>query len=301
MSPLGALSDALVELVARTTPGVVGVEHGKGQGSGIVLAQDGLVLTNAHVVAGASGLRITMANGVSADARVVGADPATDIALVKADASDLTRLAMADSRAARVGQLVVAIGNPLRFERSVSLGVVSAVERSLPAGRRSRHLEGLLQTDAAINPGNSGGPLLDAEGHVLGVNTAIVPFAQGIGFAVPAHTATWVAAVLLQKGEVRRPRIGIHARTVDVEPTIAAAAGLARARGVRVFQVQADSPAQRAGLRDGDVLLEVDGDVVRSIDDLQRALVYAGTLPVRVGVLRGRGRHEVEVRADAAA
>ncbi len=300
MSPLGALSDALVDLVARTSPGVVGVEHERGHGTGIVLAPDGFVLTNAHVVAGVKNLRVTLPDGRAVDARVVGADAATDIALVKADATGLPRLQFADSRAARVGQLVVAIGNPYRFERSVSLGVVSAVERSLPGARRGRKLEGLIQTDAAINPGNSGGPLLDATGAVLGVNTAIVPFAQGLGFAVPAHTATWVATVLMQKGEVKRPRIGIQAASVELEPGAVLALGAGRVRGVRVYQVVKASPAAVAGLCDGDVVVDVDGEAVRSIDDLQRALVYAGSQPVRLGVVRGTARHELEVRASAA-
>ena len=298
MSPLGALSEALVDLVARTSPGVVGVEHERGHGTGIVLAPDGFVLTNAHVVAGVKQLRVTLPDGRAVDAKVVGADAATDIALVKAEATGLPRLQFADSRSARVGQVVVAIGNPYRFERSVSLGVVSAIDRSLPGARRGRKLEGLIQTDAAINPGNSGGPLLDASGAVLGINTAIVPFAQGLGFAVPAHTATWVATVLMQKGEVKRPRIGIQAASVELEPGPTPGAG--RVRGVRVYQVVKASPAAAAGLCDGDVVVDVDGEAVRSIDDLQRALVYAGSQPVRMGVLRGTARHELEVRAAAA-
>jgi S1-C subfamily serine protease len=201
MSLLRQLSDELEALVARTAPAVVGVAHRGGQGTGLVLAPDGWLLTNCHVVRGQGEIRVGLASGDDLRGDIAGVDERTDLALVRIGASGLPSLSLADRRRLHVGQLVVAIGNPLHFDRSVSLGVVSAVDRSLPAP--GGHLfEGLVQTDAAINPGNSGGPLLDADGHVVGINTAIIPFAQGIGFAVPAHTVQWVAAVLMRKGEV---------------------------------------------------------------------------------------------------
>jgi serine protease Do len=202
VSLLEKLSGELEALVARATPGVVGVEQGEGQGSGVVLAPDGYLLTNRHVIRGGRP-RVRFATGETSRAEVVGHDAPTDLAVLRVEDRDLPVLPLAEGPL-QVGQLVVAIGNPLRFERSVSLGVISALDRSLPAGRGVL-LEGLIQTDAAINPGNSGGPLVDAAGRVVGINTAIIPWAQGIGFAIPARTASWVAAHLIQHGEIRRP------------------------------------------------------------------------------------------------
>ncbi|MFZ5481382.1 MAG: S1C family serine protease, partial [Myxococcota bacterium] len=230
MTLLSLLSRDLEALVARVSPAVVGVAHGRGRGSGFVLAPDGFVVTNAHVVQGAKEVRVELA-GEDLAAKVVGVDATTDVAVLKADATDLVALPLADRAHVRVGQIVVAIGNPLRFDRSVSLGVVSATDRALPA-RRGRPLEGLIQTDAAINPGNSGGPLVDAEGEVVGISTAIVPWAQGLGFAVPAHTAGWVASVLMRHGEVRRPVLGVHARSVDLD-----ARKTGRSRALHIVEV----------------------------------------------------------------
>lgn len=305
MNGLRLLSDALVELVATASPAVVGVEHERGQGSGTVLSSDGLVLTNAHVVRGARELRVRTAEDRVAPARLVGADGPTDLAVLQAELGPTPHLRLADDRRLRVGQVVVAIGNPLRFDRSVSLGVVSALDRALPAGRRGDRLDGLIQTDAAINPGNSGGPLVDADGAVVGVCTAIVPWAQGIGFAVPATTAGWVAARLIAEGSVTRPRLGVRARSESVsglpvdDPLVDGEPGAVRA--LRVHAVDQDTPAARAGLRSGDVVLAVDGARVRSIDDLQRRLVHAAGRAVPVAVLRGQERHLLWVTAPARA
>jgi serine protease Do len=309
-SLLSQLSRELEELVARTAPGVVGVEHRRGQGSGLVLTGDGYVLTNAHVVAGSGpgrgmaaggSLRVRLPGGEAVPAERVGSDPRTDLAVLRLDAATpacarLRSLPLATGRLA-VGQLVVAIGNPLRFERSVSLGVVSAVDRSLPS--RDGLFEGLIQTDAAINPGNSGGPLLDADGVVVGINTAMIPYAQGIGFAIPAGTASWVAAVLMRGGEVRRPRLGIAARGEELEPRAALTAGQPRA--VRILEVGDGSPAQRAGLREGDCLLRADANTLGSVDDLQRVMVLAAGPEVQLDVLSGERRREVRVRPARAA
>jgi len=210
-----------------------------------------------------------MHDGDEHRAHVVGADERTDLAVLKMDVNHLTTLPLADGREVNVGQLVVAIGNPFRFERSVSLGVVSALERTLPS--RQGALEGLIQTDAAINPGNSGGPLLNADGEVVGINTAVIPWAQGIGFAIPAYTASWVAAVLIKSGEVRRPFLGIAARGEELGPKLASATGCRRA--VRVLDVNPTEPADRAGMREGDLLISANGSPVASVDDLQRVMV----------------------------
>jgi serine protease Do len=283
MTALQGLSRDLADLVARASPAAVGVEVGRGQGSGVVLAQDGLVLTNAHVARGRGPLRVRVSGSRVARADLVGADERTDLAVLRTDARDLPALPLADRRLA-VGELVVAIGNPLGFERSVTVGVVSALYRNLPTPQGGM-LEGLVQTDASINPGNSGGPLVDAEGAIVGVNTAIIPWARGIGFAVPAHTASWVASVLIRHGEVRRPFLGIAGRGEDLEPALASEAGLARA--VRVLEVVEGSPAAAAGLARDDLLLRANASPVQTLDDLQRVMVLAQPADITLDVLRG--------------
>jgi S1-C subfamily serine protease len=290
MSLLTQFSRELEELVARATPAVVGVEHRRGQGTGLLLAKDGYLLTNAHVVHGFDELRIRLSSGSRVKGELVGADERTDLAVLRIDADGLVSLPLADAQQLRVGQLVVAIGNPFRFERSVSLGVISALDRSLP-GPRGGLFEGLIQTDAAINPGNSGGPLLDAEGNVLGINTAIIPWAQGIGFAIPSPTASWVAAVLIRTGEVRRPFLGIAARSEELTAAVGQSAGQARA--VRILGVGANSPAQSAGLKKGDLLLSVNGKPTTSVDDLQRVMVLAGPGEVQLEIFRGERRQQL--------
>jgi S1-C subfamily serine protease len=296
-NPLRAMSDALEELVARSTPAVAGVSHRRGQGTAIVLAPDGWLLTNAHVVREAPALRIDFARGADIEGRVVGTDARTDLALVRVGAGNLRSLPLAERHATRVGQLVIAIGNPLHFDHSVSLGVVSALDRSLPTPGGSV-LEGLVQTDAAINPGNSGGPLLDADGAVVGINTAVVPYAQGIGFAVPAHTVHWVASVLLRKGVVERPFLGVAARGIDLGAERSQAWG--QPRGVQVLHVEPQSPAAAAGLRDGDVMLAANGAPIGSVDDLQRVLVLAELPEVELQLLRKSERHAVVARPGPA-
>ena len=298
MTLLSELSQELEALVAKTAPAVVNVEHRRGQGSGLVLAQDGYILTNSHVIQGSGGIGIGLSDGKQLPAQVVGRDRPTDLALLRVDASGLTSLPLAESRRVKVGQLVVAIGNPLRFERSVSLGVVSALDRSLP-GPGGHQFEGLIQTDAAINPGNSGGPLVDATGTVVGINTAIIPFAQGIGFAVPAYTATWVAAVLITRGEIRRPVLGIAASGVDLPLELAQEFGQPRA--VRVFQVGKGTPAEQAGIKEGELLLSANGAPLSSIDDLQRVMVFSENGTVRLETAADTRRREVEVRPRAMA
>jgi serine protease Do len=297
VTSLEALSADVAELVARAAPAVVGVEHRRGQGSGLVLAQDGYVVTNAHVARGGGPLRVRLSGARVVPAERVGTDARTDLAVLRVEARDLAVLALSERRLS-VGELVVAIGNPLGFERSVSLGVVSALHRNLPTPEGGT-LEGLVQTDVSINPGNSGGPLLDARGAVVGITTAMLPWARGIGFAVPARTASWIASVLIRDGEVRRPFLGIAARGEDLEPAVAVEAG--HPRGVRVLEVVESSPAQAAGLTGNDLLLAAGGSPVETLDDLQRVLVLAPDGEIAVEVLRGGQRRGVAIRPRRAA
>ena len=292
MKLLKQLSHELEDLVASAAPAVVGVEHRRGQGTGLILARDGYILTNAHVVHGFDQLRIRLSTGATVKGELVGADDRTDLAVLRVDAEGLVSLPLAEPQQLKVGQLVVAIGNPFRFERSVSLGVISALDRSLP-GPRGGLFEGLIQTDATINPGNSGGPLLDSDGNVLGINTAIIPWAQGIGFAIPSPTASWVAAVLIQSGEVRRPFLGIAAKGEELLPMVSRSAGQVRA--VRILGIGEGSPAQAAGLRKGDLLLSANGKSIASVDDLQRVIVLAGPGDVQLEIYRGDERQKLSV------
>jgi serine protease Do len=290
MSLLRRLSDELADLVTRAAPAVVGLWHRRGQGSGVLVSPDGYIVTNSHVARAPGALRVRFVGGGEAEATLVGADDRTDLAVVRVACPTAPTLMLPDQTKARIGELVVAIGNPLGLERSVSLGVVSALHRDLPT--RDGVLEGLIQTDASVNPGNSGGPLLDADGAVVGITTAMLPWARGIAFAIPSRTASWVAAVLIRHGEVRRPRIGIVARSEELPPA---------GRAVRVIKVEAGTPADDAGLRGEDLLLSADGAALGGLDDLQRALVLAETPEIRLEVLRGQERRELSVRPARAA
>jgi len=301
-SHLSRLSDDLRAVVARVSPSIVSLRHRRGAGSGFVLTPDGLVLTNHHVIQGAGGGRGGAGGGLGVGlagraaewpAAVVGRDAATDLAVLRIPASGLPALPLVGRDAVSIGQIVLAIGNPLRFERSVSLGVVSAMDRSLPASGGALH-EGLIQTDAAINPGNSGGPLVDAEGAVVGINTAMIPYAQGLGFAVPARTATWVAAVLIRDGAVQRPHFGIAARGIDLPAETAAALGQGRA--VLVSGVGPGTPAAAAGLRADDLILSAAGAPVAWIDDLQRICVLGRLREVELSVWRRERRLALAVK-----
>jgi len=296
MSRLSEFSDELEALVAAAAPSVVAVEHGRGQGSGIIVSSDGYVVTNAHVVHGrASALSVRIAGDDVLAAEVVGEDRASDLAVLRVNAWNLPSLVLDETRRLRVGQLVLAIGNPLRFERSVSLGVVSAIERSLPGPGR-RPFEGLVQTDAAINPGNSGGPLLDARGSVVGINTAVIPYASGLGFAIPAHTAAWVTAVLIRDGRIDRPLLGIAAQGIDLAPKVALELGQQRA--VRVHAVAADSPASAARLKPADLLLGANDTPLHSVDDLQRVLVLSRGADVALRLVRDGQPLALSVRPE---
>ena len=301
MSSLGLLSQLsheLEELVAKTAPSVVAVEQGRGQGTGVVIAGDGYVLTNSHVVRGdARATRVRLPTGEELSAELVGDDPESDLAVLHVSGPRLLPLELHESRRLKVGQLVVAIGNPLRFEGTVTLGVVSALERALP-GPRGVLFEGLVQTDAAINPGNSGGPLLDASGAVVGINTAVIPQARGLGFAIAAHSASWIAAVLMRRGRVERPLLGVAARGVDL--TAADVARTGQARAVRIHAVSQGSAAERSGLVAGDLLLRANAAALFGVDDLKRALVLGEGQSVVLDVQGKRVRRTFSVDPDPA-
>ncbi len=276
-APLDAYSRAVSTVVDRVGPAVVRVEtiadgqRRGGVGSGVVIANDGLVLTNSHVVAGAKRVRLAFAEGGDAEARVLGDDPDTDLALLRAEVPAGTPAAkLGDSKTLRRGHLVVAIGNPLGFESTVTAGVVSALGRSL-RGRGGRLIDDVIQTDAALNPGNSGGPLVSANGEVVGINTAMINGAQGICFAVASNTAVFVVSEFIAHGRVRRAYIGIAGQTVPLSRRVALAAQ-AGPRAVRIGEMVAGGPAAVAGLQVGDVLLSLDGAPVTGTDDLIRLL-----------------------------
>jgi len=293
MTTLQGLSEDLAALVAAASPSVVGIEQRRGQGSGLVLAPDGYVLTNAHVARAEGPLQVRLSGTATAKAERIGVDERTDLAVLRIEAQGLRALPLADSRKLRVGEVVVAIGNPLGFERSVTMGVVSALYRTLPTPEGGL-FDGLIQTDAAVNPGNSGGPLLDAFGSVVGVTTAMLPWAHGMAFAVPSHTASWVAAVLIRHGEVRRPYLGIAARGEDLDPALATE--LARTRSVRVLRVEPGSPAEQGGVREGDLIVSGNQGAIVTLDDLQRVMVLSEAPLLTLEVLRGGKRAELSLK-----
>ena len=261
----------MISVVERVAASVTHVQRGRAAGSGIVIAPDGYVLTNAHVVDDARAVDLVMSDGATYRASVIGIDPATDLAVVRALGPALPALELAIADTLRVGQLVVAIGDPLGLQSTVTHGVVSALGRSLRA-KDGRIIENVIQTDAALNPGNSGGPLVDTHGRVVGVNTAIIAGAQGIAFAIPAATARMVASALIREGRVRRALLGISGAATPIGQGLARALGLATSSGVRVLEVPPSGPAARAGVRKGDILVAFGGATIASLTDLQRAL-----------------------------
>jgi len=248
-----------------------GSESG-GTGSGFVIAPDGFILTNSHVVHGAARLEVTLADGRQYGATLVGEDPETDLAVIRINASQLVHAHLGDSKAIRVGQIAVAIGSPFGFHQTVTAGVVSALGRSMRAGS-GRLIDNVIQTDAALNPGNSGGPLVNSHGEIIGVNTAIILPAQGICFAIASSTAEFVAAWLIKEGRIRRSWIGVAGQTVPIHRRVVRFHRLAADQGVLVAGIEPGSPAGRAGLREGDVIVAFEGEPVSGIDELHRHLV----------------------------
>jgi S1-C subfamily serine protease len=242
-----------------------------GLGSGVIIAPDGLVLTNSHVVQGAREARIALSDGRAIPARVLGDDPDTDLALLRASDGTVPFARLGDSKVLRRGQIAIAIGNPLGFESTVTAGVVSALGRSLRAST-GRLIDDVIQTDAALNPGNSGGPLVSSRGEVIGINTAVILGAQGICFAVASNTASFVLGELIRHGRVRRASIGISAQTVPIPRRFALAAGIANRSAATITGVEPGSPAAAAGLQSGDSIVALDGESVGGVDDLVRLL-----------------------------
>ncbi len=306
---MDAYSRAVISVVDRAGPAVVSIElsgargQHAGAGSGFAVTPDGYVMTNSHVVSSAKKIKVNTAAGETVEARVVGDDPATDLALVHIDAAALAPgayLSIDGAITPRVGQLAVAIGNPLGFESTVSTGVVSALGRSL-RGKGNRLIDGVVQHTAPLNPGNSGGPLLDGTGRVLGVNTAIIARSQGIGFAIAVETAGWVLGELLQHGRVRRAWLGVGAIRRPLDRRLAYHHGLGRA-AVEIQSIDANSPAARAGLRDGDLIVRFGDKPIEGVDELHRALrSWSAGTPTQIVVIRRGLRTTIEITPSIAA
>ncbi|MCG7508719.1 S1C family serine protease [Mesorhizobium retamae] len=271
---LDAYSTTVADAVDRIGPAVCRIERIRGRGghgSGFVISPDGLVVTNFHVVGDAKAVRIAMPDGTADEGRVLGTDPDTDIALVRAGGSFANVAPLGDSKQLRRGQIAIAIGNPLGFEWTVTTGVVSALGRSMRA-TTGRLIDDVIQTDAALNPGNSGGPLVSSAGEVIGVNTAMIPGAQGIAFAVASNTANFVISEIIRFGRVRRAFIGISADTTNLPRRAALLSQVTSSTAVRLRSVEPGGPAARAGLREGDIIAAMDGRPVTGVDDLVRML-----------------------------
>ncbi|MGB3209508.1 MAG: trypsin-like peptidase domain-containing protein [Desulforhopalus sp.] len=296
---LDSYSRAVITVVDTVGPAVVMVSRKKadgnsseqeGAGSGVIIAPDGYILTNNHVVQGADALSVTLQDGTTHEAVLVGTDPATDLAVIRAGGSDLPYAQLGDSSKLKVGQLVIAIGNPFGFNSTVSTGVVSALGRGLRS-REGRLIENIIQHTAPLNPGNSGGPLVDSRGRVVGINTAIIAIAQGIGFSVPAVTATWVISEILVHGRVRRSFLGLAAQQRQLFRRLARWHNLENDYGIEVIGINADGPSARAGVRKGDIIVSLAGIKTETVDDLHRTLSdRALREPVDLVILRGQER-----------
>jgi len=291
-SLLDAYSNAVVGAAEKLSPSVVKIDvaqaeksrsgesrERQGGGSGFVFTPDGLILTNSHVVHAATRIQASFPDGRRFPAHTIGDDPATDLAVVRVDlpnndAPGLVAAPLGDSQKLRVGQLAIAIGNPYGFQYTVTAGVVSALGRSLRS-YSGRMIDDVIQTDASLNPGNSGGPLVTSDGQVIGVNTATIAGAQGLCFAIGINTAKFVAGRLLQDGRIRRSYIGVEAQTVPLHRRLVRFYNLPQETGVVVSSVTGGSPAQKAGLREGDVIVALEGKPVAGVDDLHRLLTDA--------------------------
>jgi S1-C subfamily serine protease len=282
---MDAYSRAVTSVVDRIGPAVVHIRVKKqmrtrsrtvpdemqGSGSGVIITPDGYIVTNSHVVEEAGAIEVSLADGSTYPAELVGQDPATDLAVLRVSASGLPIARLGDSDKLKAGQMAIAIGNPLGFQSTVTAGVISALGRSLRS-RSGRLIENIIQTDAALNPGNSGGPLVDSRGLVIGINTAIIQFAQGICFAIPVNTVRWVVSLLIREGKVVRGFLGISGQTVPLPVRVTRYFHLPHNTGVQVLSVTPNSPAYIAGLKEGDIITALDEKPIASIDDIHRFL-----------------------------
>ncbi len=305
---LDAYSQTITGATAKVGQAVVNIrvgraaaaeQHARGQesgGSGFMVAPDGYIVTNSHVVHGAKSIEVTLADARVFPALLTGDDPESDLAVIRIHAAGLAFARFGDSRKLRAGQIAIAIGSPFGFQQTVTAGVVSALGRSMRA-QSGRLIDNIIQTDAALNPGNSGGPLVNAHGEVIGVNTAIILPAQGICFAIASNTAEMVAAWLIKDGRVRRSWIGVMGQTAAIHARIARFHRLKTDQGILVLGVEPGSPAAVAGLREGDLLIAFKGEALASIDDLQRRLVGSEIgMESAISILRGTERVELRVR-----
>ncbi|WP_437228403.1 S1C family serine protease [Planctomicrobium sp. SH661] len=299
---LDAYSQAVVNVVDAVSPAVISVTHRPGDpptgsGSGFLITPDGYAITNSHVVDGRHRLLAETNEGDRVDVDVIGDDPATDIALLRLASRDLPYAELGNSETLRVGQLVIAMGSPLGLQSTVSTGVVSALGRSM-RGQDGRLIDNVVQHAAPINPGNSGGPLLDSRGRVVGVNTAIIAFAQGLGFAVPSKTAEWVVHEVLAHGRVRRRQLGIIAGLRRIPPAQMRELDLLSDEAVEIIEVSPDGPAAQVGLQAGDLLIAINDRLISSLDDIYRLLsLFPLTMPLEITAIRDDEKLRVVIAA----
>ena len=302
---LDAYSRAVISVVDAVGPAVVSISGNKNQhqqsaeqvgaGSGVIIAPDGYILTNDHVIQNAKTLKVRLTDGTGLSATLIGKDPATDLAVIRANASYLPSSTLGSSDRLRVGQLAIAMGNPFGFQSTVSTGVVSALGRALRS-TKGRLIENIIQHTAPLNPGNSGGPLVDSTGKVVGINTAIIAIAQGIGFSIPANTAKWVVSQIISHGRVRRGFLGIAARQRPLDRRIIRSHGLNQNDAVEVISIDKRSPAASAGMQIGDLIVAINGSDVISVDDLHRFLSeWPIGRSVQVDIVRGPSRRVLTI------
>jgi S1-C subfamily serine protease len=298
-----AYSAAVIRAVRRIRPAVVHIEvalQGKrpGSGSGFVITPDGYILTNSHVAGKARALKVSLPDGRESAAELVGDDPDTDLAVIRLAAPVEEWCVLGDSRGVEVGQVAIAVGSPYGFQHTVTSGIVSALGRSMRS-QAGTLIDDVIQTDAALNPGNSGGPLVSSAGEVIGVNTAVILPAQGICFAIGANTARLIAGWLITEGRVRRARIGVAGQNVPISRRYVRHFELAGESGVRAVQVERGGPAERAGLREGDLIVALGEDAVRGVDDLHRLLTgHEATRETVLRIIRRTERLDLAVRPE---